>query len=62
MSEIDIVGSHGAITSLYAGTAPDAGNFNGKVCFSCLRHSGCVGISNDWCEDQVKDIGNKAAA
>ncbi len=92
MNGIDIAGSHGAITSLYAGSAPDAGDFNGKVCFSCLRHSGCVGMSNDfspqyltawarltlphpkalnidtqkklwdWCEDQVKDIGNKAAA
>jgi hypothetical protein len=32
MNGIDIVGSHGAITSLYAGTSPDAGSLNGKVC------------------------------
>lgn len=31
MNGIDIVGSHGAITSLYAGAAPDAGDFNGGV-------------------------------
>ena len=34
---IDIAGSHGAITSLFAGTAPDAGNYNGKVCSSVSR-------------------------
>jgi hypothetical protein len=32
MNGIDVAGSHGAITSLYAGAAPDAGNFNGGVC------------------------------
>jgi hypothetical protein len=32
MNGIDIAGSHGAITSLYAGAAPDAGDFNGGVC------------------------------
>jgi len=31
MNGIDIAGSHGAITSLYAGAAPDAGDLNGKV-------------------------------
>ena len=34
MNGIDIAGSHGAITSLYAGAAPDAGEFNGMVCSS----------------------------
>jgi hypothetical protein len=37
MNGIDIEGSHGAITSLFAGTAPDAGDYNGKVC-SVLLH------------------------
>jgi hypothetical protein len=42
MSGVDIQGSHGAITSLYAGTSSDAGDFNGKV---CSLHPGldCVG-------------------
>lgn len=35
MGGIDIAGSHGAITSLYAGTTADAGNLNGKV--RCLH-------------------------
>jgi hypothetical protein len=32
MDGIDITGSHGAITSLYAGAAPGAGDLNGGVC------------------------------
>ena len=81
-----------AITSLYAGTAPAAGELNGKV--SDLCHRRCRGVLLnlvrtfsqyltawarvtlphskalnpdeekklwDWCEDQVKEIGNKAA-
>lgn len=33
MNGIDIADSHGAITSLFAGTAPEAGDYNGKVCY-----------------------------
>ena len=90
MNGIDIAGSHGAITSLYAGAAPDAGDLNGGVCspaFSTasecrtnylpqyltawarptLPHPKALNVDTqkklwDWCEDQVKDIGNKAAA
>ena len=29
---IEIAGSHGAVTSLFAGTAPEAGEHNGSVC------------------------------
>lgn len=30
-NEVDITSSHGAITSLFAGASPEAGDFNGKV-------------------------------
>jgi len=71
MNGIDIGGSHGAITSLYAGAAPDAGDFNGKYLTAWARltlpHPKTLNVDTqkklwDWCEDQVKDIGNKAAA
>ncbi|KAH9179024.1 NAD(P)-binding protein [Lactarius sanguifluus] len=57
--------SYGAITSLYAGTAPDAGELNGKYLTAWAR----VVVPNkkaldaelakklwEWCEEQVKDI------
>jgi len=57
--------SHGAITPLYAGTAPDASELNGKYLTAWAR----VVIPNkkaldpelakklwEWCEEQVKDI------
>ena len=94
MNGIDIAGAHGAITSLYAGAAPDAGDLNGKVCSSVSTASGSTALECrltlfpqyltawarptlphpkalnvetqkklwDWCEDQVKDIGNKDKA
>jgi hypothetical protein len=42
LPDIDI-SSHGAITSLYAGTTDAAGEFNGKVRLSWIRHS--IGVS-----------------
>jgi hypothetical protein len=84
--------SYTAITSLYAGTTPAAGELSGKV--SDLCHQRCRGVLLnlartfsqyltawarvtlphskalnpdeekklwEWCEDQVKDVGNKAA-
>jgi len=71
MGGIDIEGSHGAITSLYAGTTADAGNLNGKYLTAWARvtlpHPKALNVEVqkrmwDWCEDQVKDIGNKAAS
>ncbi|KAI0253325.1 NAD(P)-binding protein [Lactifluus subvellereus] len=57
--------SYGAITSLYAGTAPDAGELNGKYLTAWARRT----LPNkkalnpelekklwEWCEEQVKDI------
>ncbi|KAI9462833.1 NAD-P-binding protein [Lactarius psammicola] len=57
--------SYGAITSLYAGTAPAASEFNGKYLTAWAR----VAVPNkkaldaelakklwEWCEEQVKDI------
>ncbi|KAH9959426.1 NAD-binding protein [Russula dissimulans] len=57
--------SYGAITSLYAGTAPAAGELNGKYLTAWAR----VSLPNqkaldaelgkklwEWCEEQVKDI------
>jgi len=44
LPEVDISGSHGAITPLYAGTSDAAGDMNGKVC-SALQHT--VGVSTD---------------
>lgn len=70
MNGIDIAGNHGAITSLYAGAAPDAGDFNGGYLTAWARptlpHPKALNVDEqkklwDWCEDQVKDIGNKAA-
>lgn len=71
MNGIDIAGSHGAITSLYAGAAPGAGDLNGGYLTAWARptlpHPKALNVDTqkklwDWCEDQVKDIGNKAAA
>jgi len=57
--------SYGAISSLYAGTAPAAGELNGKYLTTWAR----VSLPNDqaldselgkklwkWCEEQVKDV------
>ncbi|KAH9059516.1 NAD(P)-binding protein [Lactarius vividus] len=57
--------SYGAITSLYAGTAPDAGELSGKYLTAWARvvvpnkkalDAELAGKLWEWCEEQVKDI------
>jgi len=57
--------SYGAITSLYAGTAPAAGELNGKFLTAWARrtlpHKDALNPELEkklweWCEEQVKDI------
>jgi len=57
--------SYGAITSLYAGTAPAAGELNGKYLTSWARvvapHKLALDVALakklwEWCEEQIKDI------
>jgi len=68
---IEIPGAHGAINSLYAGTAPAAGDLNGKYITAWARptlpHPNAVNPDTekklwDWCEDQVKDLGKPEKA
>lgn len=39
MDGIELPNTHGAITCLFAGTSPEAGDYNGKVCFVCPASS-----------------------
>jgi len=70
LPKIDVSNTHGAITSLYAGTASAAGELNGKYLTAWARvtlpHRKALNPETakklwEWCEEQVKD-GNKAAA
>jgi len=70
LPKIDVSNTHGAITSLYAGTASAAGELNGKYLTAWARvtlpHKKALNSETaqklwEWCEEQVKG-GNKAAA